>query len=212
MKNLLAALVGAGALALTAAGAAGAATGTATIQPKPIVQDAAHLEFTLPAGYAQVVGAMAGTPAIGTFRRQLPSCNVDLTVGSHITAARPVRRGTRLTFPRAPGQVTTQPALRLRRAQRAGDATLYLGEPVARMVDPRIPVRAVAVMRAPRDLATKRARWLVVTASSVLWFCSAEQEREVARRLASDVWQAVRTARVAEGKAEPAAGVPRVSA
>lgn len=214
MKTIFTALVAVGALAAPATAAA-TVTATGPIGPKQAVQDAAHVEFQLPDGYGQLVGALAGTPSLGTYRQQLPSCNVDLGVGAQLTANRPVKDGKRL---RAVARGVKRPVgafdLKLRRTVRAGGATFYLGAPITKQFpDQRTPLRAVAVMRAPSSLAQGARKWLVVTASSTLWQCTAEQEREVvAGTLPSDLWRAVRTAKVASGKATPPAGLKRVVA
>ena len=102
--------------------------------------------------------------------------------------------------------------MRVRRAQRTSGGRLYLGTTVGRIDPWQSRVRAVAVMRAPREIATARARWLVVTASVELWSCAAGLDDALTRVMASDAWRAVRTARVVEGKAQPAPDLPRESA
>lgn len=214
MKPLLIAGATAALLATTAS-AAEAATGTATISPNATVKRAAHVEFTLTPGYRQVVGALEGGLAIGTFLRVGEgSCRTTLDVTASLTANPPVKRGQRLVAAkRRPVPFSTDPDLVLRRAEDFQTGRIFLGVPKGRgFAEKTTPVAAAAVLRAPKQIATKRAKWLVVRATPLLSNCTAEQTKAADAQLRDDVWKAVRTAKVVKGAAGPARGVERIPA
>ncbi|HWT95952.1 MAG TPA: hypothetical protein VN238_23325 [Solirubrobacteraceae bacterium] len=213
MKKILTATLALGALALPAVAQAG--TGTDTIRPRSAVADKAHVEFRLPNLYKQIVGALEGTPAIGSFRRDAGGgCDVTLTVVSNLTANPPTKRGSLLRVgKRRPAPFHTDPDLRLRRTARAAGGRLYLGTPVGGTIDRAATrVEAVAILRAPKRIATKRSKWLVVRVSPAATNCTAAEQQAATGRVSSEVWQIVRTVKVVAGKAGPARGVSRVPA
>lgn len=211
-----AAVVAFGAAAVLASPAAAAGpTGTATISPTSTVKRAAHVEFTLTPGLDQVVGALEGTIAIGTFRREVEgSCTATLDVTAAITASPPVKRGQRLVAAKKrPAPHYTEPDLRLRRAEDFETGRIYVGEPTGRGFSRETtPVSAAAVLPAPKLVATKRARWLVVRATPLLSGCTPAQAQAVDTTLRDDVWTVVRTVKVVKGAAGAARGVGRVPA
>lgn len=215
-RRLTAAAVAVGAAAALASPVAAAEpVGTATISPTATVKRAAHVEFTLTPGYRQVVGALEGGLAIGTFLRVGEgSCRTTLSVNAGITAKPPVKRGQRLVASkRRPAPFFTEPDLDLRRAEDFEDGRIFLGVPKGRgFSDAETPVAAIAVMRAPKRIATKRSRWLVVRALPRLSGCTPEQAQAADAQLRDDVWMVVRTVEVVKGAAGAARGVERIPA
>lgn len=157
-----------------------------------------HTEFTLPgAGWAQVVGALGGTPIVGEYSTQLslPSgagCRLDVAVDSKTQGVYPRvgRRIIRMT-PNTVVPVTYT------RTGRHGSVRWWTG------TQEGAPA-AVAVQPVPRALRSRHRRWIVTLASTGLVAAPADLtacRSRVRARSASTVSRIVRTLSLADGPA-----------
>ena len=191
------------------------ATGTARIRTATRVARL-HLEFPLPAGYAQLMGAMGGNPLIGEFSRTSTvsgtRCVSSLEVVGMARKTRPQARGgkLRLIVGNEPGPGARSKWLRIDREGGSGSAHWYVGPtwswPRGRP-RPGDELDAVLVRRAPAAL---HRRWLVATlalTTSREPACSDARDRAIAELPAT-----VRAVRVVEGKAGPARGAATATA
>lgn len=120
-----------------------------------------HTTFTLTgARWAQVVGALAGTPMLGSYRFDTPTpsgyqCSVGLSVRSTLTRVRPRRTGNAVD-PRPVGDGgSSGQQLRISRSGRHGGVTWWTG------VISDDAASAAAYQRAPKALRRDGKRWIV---------------------------------------------------
>ena len=157
-----------------------------------------HTEFKLPGeGWAQVVGALGGTPALGDYTTQLalPSgagCRLDVAVESQVQRA----------YPRVGGRTVRTSASALlpvtyTRTGRHGSVRWWSG------TQEGAPA-AVAVQPVPRALRSPRRRWVVTLASTGVVAAPAllaACRSRVRARAAATVLRVVRTLSLADGPA-----------
>lgn len=181
-------------LALSASPAV-AQTGDGPIRA-PRVLETHHVEIALPGpGWRQVVGALAGTPLLGSYRRELtPECSIEVNVSAVATRRAPRQRGRRLTV--TPG---SKDSLRftVRRRGRHGSVRWWTG----RANDQALAV-VIGSQRLPRSLRTAR-RPALRTSVGINAFGREGCEQLVGRRAQSTAVRIGRSLRLAAGPVEP---------
>jgi hypothetical protein len=157
-----------------------------------------HVAFTLPGdSWAQVVGGLSGTPALGWYAfapgPQAPSAaggHLTVRVSAEVRRSRPLRRGTEVII--KPG--TSAERMRVDRQGANGPVRWWSG------TTGRDQPLALGYQRAPRSLDATGSRWLVYAVSTDLSYPAVTSGDAVA---VAAVRRAAATMRLAPGPARP---------
>jgi hypothetical protein len=172
----------------------------------------AHVQFSLPPGYRQLVGALGGNPAIGRYtrpfkRRSGGPCAVDLEASARARSAPPSRRGDRLRHLRG-DRPETGTFVKVEQEGRVGSLRWFVGPAATR--DPgtgKLQLVGIAVRRAPARFVAPKTAWAVFTISIRGWQDCGPGRVATVRTLG----RAIRSVHLVAGRPRAVPGVPTAS-